>query len=379
MAAAAVTWMLLTNFQPSDKTGPHAWHHWFALGITATLLYLLSWIGKINEIAESAWTSQAYPWAGTLLLAWMAFYDAPEQWVATVWIGMAVVLALVARYLKRRSLLWQTHLLALASTGWTLWANFPAAYASSQQKWQHWFAVGSTATLLYLLTWLTNIEGVIEDRRLCRAYPWAGTLLLGWLAFKDSPPQWTAVAWIGMAACLALAARFWKDRSLLWQTHLLSLLAAGWAMEFNLLEWRGDRWTQLIAVSITFVVLYALVWVTDVAEIIGNRRIAQAYPWAASALVSWLVWYQMQPHNRSLAWGILGLLLFEAGYEQASASLRAQGYIAMVSAFVYIFFSNINGAEPSSLLDPRMLTVYPLAAIYFWSFYRLHVKEGDPA
>lgn len=376
LAAAATGWALWANFEPADRTGPHSWHHWFALGVTATLLYLLSWIGKITEIAESAWTSQVYPWAGTLLLSWMAFNDAPPQWVATVWIGMAVVLALAARYLKTRPLLWQTHLLALAATVWALRANFPASYGSSQQKWQHWFAVGSTAALLYLLTWLTNIEGVIEDRRLCRGYPWAGTLLLGWLAFMDAQ-QWTAVAWIVMAACLALAARYWKDRSLLWQTHLLALMAAGWAMEFNLIEWQGARWTQLIAVSVTFLLLYALAWVTDVAEIIGDRRIAQAYPWAGSVLVSWLVWYQLQPHNRCLAWGLLGLLLFEVGYEQASISLRTQGYIALVSAFVYMFFSNINGAEPATLFDPRMLTVYPLVLIYFWSYYRLHAKDSD--
>jgi hypothetical protein len=289
---------------------------------------------------------------------------------------MAVVLALAARYLKSRSLLWQTHLLSLAATGWTLWANFPASYKNSHDLWLHWLAVGSTAALLYLLTWVTNIEGVIEDPRMRHAYPWAGTLLLGWLAYKDAH-QWTAVAWIVMAVCLAVAARYWKHRSLLWQTHLLALLAAGWAMNFNLIEWHGDRWIQLITVSVTFLLLYGLAWVTDVAEIIGDRRIAQAYPWAASLLVSWLVWYQLQLNNRSLAWGVLGLLLFEAGYEQASASLRTQGYIALASAFVYIFFSNINGDAPANLLDPRMLTVYPLAGIYFWTYFRLHAKDSD--
>jgi hypothetical protein len=369
-AAAATFWMLFTNFQPFYNGT-----HWqlLAVSVTAVLLYALNWITHIPGVIEDVRIASAYSWAGTLLLSCLVFNDAAPQWVATIWIGMAVVLALIARYLKSPSLLWQTHLLALAATAWTLGANFPDSYPDNHALWLHWLAVGSTATALYLLTWLTNIEGVI-DSRLCNVYPWAGTLLLGWMAFRDAH-QWTAVAWIVMAACLAAAARYWKNRSLLWQTHLLALLAAGWAMAFNLVDWHGDRWIQLITVSVTFLFLYGLAWVADDAKIIGDRRIAQAYPWAGSLLVSWLIWYQLQPHTRSLAWGVLGLLLFEAGYELTRVSLRAQGYIALASAFVYIFFANFNGGAPANLLDARMVAVYPLAAIYFWAYYRLHVKD----
>ncbi|HWZ43967.1 MAG TPA: DUF2339 domain-containing protein [Candidatus Saccharimonadales bacterium] len=372
-AAAAVLWMLFTNFQPFYNGTRQ---QLVAVFVTAALLYALNWITHIPGVIEDTRISFVYSWAGTLLLSVLVFNDAAPQWVATLWIGMAVVLALIARYLKGRLLLWQTHVLSLAATAWTLWANFPGSYKNSHDLWLHWLAVGSTAALLYLLTWLTNIEGVIEDSRLCSAYPWAGTLLLGWLAFKDAH-QWTAVAWVVMAVCLAAAARYWKDRSLLWQTHLLAVVAAGWAMAFNLIDWHGDSKIQLIAVSVTLLLLYGLAWLTDDAEIIGDRRIARAYPWAGSALVSWLAWYQLQPHTRSLAWGILGLLLFEVGCELRLASLRGQGYIALASSFVYIFFANFNGSAPETLLDPRMVAVYPLAAIYFWTYHRLHEHEKD--
>jgi uncharacterized membrane protein len=207
------------------------------------------------------------------------------------------------------------------------------------------------------------------------------TFLLAYLVYDEAPQPWTGVAWVVLAGVLSLAARIWKDRALLWQTHLLSLLATGWTFYTNFApQYRGGR-VQLISVAITAAVLYLLNWNTNISKVIEDERIAQGYSWAASLLLSWLTWYQLDPVNVSLAWGLFGLLLFEVpelarfGSTLTHTNLRAQSYVALISSFIHLFYSNFDtratGTWTQVLLDPRVVTVLPLIVIFFWVYGRL--------
>jgi hypothetical protein len=190
------------------------------------------------------------------------------------------------------------------------------------------------------------------------------------------------VAWVSLALALALAARWWKDRALLWQTHFLAALAAGWTLYANFdPQYRGKS-EQLITVGITAAVLYALTWLTDIAAVIEDDRMCQAYAWAASLLVSWLAWYQLQPNAVSLAWGIFALLLFEfpdlakaakIDVGKFAASWRGQAYVALAGSFVHIFYSNFN----VSGWGPAAYAVLPLAPIYFYVYWQLARREAS--
>jgi hypothetical protein len=178
-----------------------------------------------------------------------------------------------------------------------------------------------------------------------------------------------------LATCLAIAARFWKDRALLWQTHLLSLLAAGWTLYANFApEYRGG-WIQLLSVGVTAGLLYLLNWITNIAEIIGDERISQVYSWAGSLLVSWLIWYQFQANNVSLAWGIFGLLLFELGNWRGWIFLRIQAYVALTCSFAHVFYANFNMLTAPGIFSPQIITVVLLVPIYFWIYWQLHGKK----
>ena len=121
---------------------------------------------------------------------------------------------------------------------------------------------------------------------------------------------------------------------------------------------------------------------------IEDDRICQGYSWAASLLLSWLAWYQLDPANVSLAWGLFGLLLFEVpqvarfGSTLTEANLRAQCYVALVCSFAHLFYSNFDtratGTWTQVLLDPRVVTVLPLVAIFFWVYGRLRSLNTGP-
>jgi len=345
----------------------------------AGLIYLSSRFVRLSETRANGLTSVLYKWGATALLTLLIFYRAPDWLVAVGWALLALSLALVAQWLERSEFRWQALSLGLLASAYGLLVNLQLngpQHQVSKGLSQRLVSMTVIAGVVYLLTRWSPME------ELKPAYSWAGTLLLGALAYKESPEQWTAVCWIALAACLALAARLWKERALLWQCHLLSAVAVIWMLMINFRpEYGPEHGTQqLIAVLFTAAVFYALTWITDVPEIVGDQWVAQAYSWAGSLLVCWLVWYQRQAHvhERAAYWGVIGLLLFEIGYKLKPGFLRTQGYVALFSSFVYIFFANFN-VRPASLTDPGVLLVLvPLVPIYFAVYYRLHSREDAP-
>jgi hypothetical protein len=340
------------------------------LAPVAALLYLSSYFVEWTESLHSKGASAVYRWAGTGLIALLIGLQTQAQpWLtAVLWTALGLAVAVTGQLLKRDEFKWQAFVLTLFSCGWAFLVNFQAAGAFHGVSYR-FISVSLIAAGTYLLV---RWSPVVSLRPV---YSWAGTLLLGSLAFKEAPDPWIVVAWITLAAALAAAARLWKDSALLWQTHLLSLMALGAALAINLQPALGGSRVQLITLMITAALFYALNWLTDIAEIIRDERIPQAYAWAGSLLVSWLAWYQLSPTSISLAWGVFGLLLFEIGYNSKSSYLRAQGYVALAGSFVYIFIANFNAR--TDIFSPPIVAVMLLVPIYFWIYARLHSKKME--
>lgn len=356
------------------------WHGFpeiiLTFGSVAALFYLSSRFVRLSESSGREVVSVLYKWAATTLLTILIWYWAPDWLVAVYWAVLALVLAFVAQWQKRSEFNWQALALALLACGYALGVNLQLTDQPVKGLSHRLISMTLIAGIVYLLARWSPME------ELKPAYSWAGTIVLGALTWKEAPKQWTAVLWISLAACLALAARYWKERALLWQCHIVSAVALVWMIFTNFQPDFGPAHgpQQLIAVLFTSTVFYALTWIVNIPEIIGDEWVAHSYSWAGSLLVSWLIWYQRQApheHERALYWAAFGLLLFEIGYKWKPGFLRSQGYVAMISSFVYIFFANFN-VRPSGLLDPNVLTVMPLIPIYYWTYYRLHTKEEQP-
>jgi len=206
------------------------------------------------------------------------------------------------------------------------------------------------------------------------AYTSVGTVLLTYLAFKEAPELWIAVAWSFLGAILALAGRNWKNRVLLWQSHILAVLAALAVFGYNFQPHYRHTALQAITVLITAALLYLSTWTTNVADVIEDERISYAYSWIGSWLLTWLAWYQFQPVSVALVWALFGFVLFEIGFRNSLAFLRAQSYVALLSSFVRIFFANLN----LSAIDSALYTL-PLVLIYFWVYGWLHLKKSAEA
>ena len=347
----------------------------------AALVYLSSRFVRLSETQGKAVFSAIYAWAGTGLLALLIWYQMLGWAIAVMWVALGLALCAAAELFRRDDLKWQAFVLVLFSFGRAVLYNFSLGAATHGVSYRL-LTVSAIAAGIYLLArWAPRSE-------LRPIYSILGTFLLAYLAYDEAPQPWTGVAWISLAALLSLAARFWKDRALLWQTHLLSVLAALWTFYTNFApQYRGGR-VQLISVGVTAIVLYLLNWNTNIRGVIEDERICQGYSWAASLLVSWLAWYQLDPVNVSLAWGVFGLLLFEIsdltriGQGVTGTNLRAQCYVALVASFAHLFYSNFDtraiGPWNKVLLDPRIITVLPLTVIFFWVYGRLQALNKVP-
>jgi hypothetical protein len=335
----------------------------------AGLLYLSSRYVRLSETSGKAFFFSAYAWAATALLTALIWFQAPDWCMALLWIGLGLALSLVGDALKRSDLKWQTLALVLISFLRALRISLGPTTLFHHLTYRL-ISVSLTAGGIYLLArWAPRIE-------IRPIYSVAGTVLLTVLAFQETPEPWIAVAWVALALVLGTAARLWSDRPLLWQTHALSLLAAGWTLYTSFApQYRGGR-VQLISVTLTASSLYLLNWITDVAEIVGNAHVPMAYSWAGSLLLSWLIWYQLPPIDVSLVWGIFGLALFMIGEWKSWSFLRLQAYIALGFSFAHIFYANFNVLSAPGAARPEVVTVVPLVGIYFFIYWQLHGRKS---
>jgi hypothetical protein len=71
-----------------------------------------------------------------------------------------------------------------------------------------------------------------------------------------------------------------------------------------------------------------------------------------------------------------GLILFEIGVARDKVSLRIQGYVVLLAAFLRIFFVNLNADGSPGEISPRFYTIVPLALGFFYAYWRL--RELNP-
>jgi len=128
--------------------------------------------------------------------------------------------------------------------------------------------VGITAVLLYLLTRITNIAGVVENERICQGYAWAGSLLLSWLAWYQLRPTYVSLAWglfglllfelPDLARTLKINVRFAAS----WRAQAYVALSGSFAhmfySNFNAPGWGPALWLVLLLPFIYFYIYWQL-------------------------------------------------------------------------------------------------------------------------
>jgi len=231
------------------------------------------------------------------------------------------------------------------------------------------------------------------DRTVMQRLSYAGalmTLVAAWIAF---PQAWTAVIWCALGIVLSIAGKWLAARdsgsaALRYQANLLAVVAFLRVLMINLEA--TEKFHGLTLRLITIVLVAALLYATSrwsgsaaseekTDSWTFDRIAAESYTWAASFLLALLAWYELRAVGVADAWVVGGLVLLELGLTRKSLSLRLQGYVALTTGFLRIFFVNLDAAGLPGEVSPRFYTVVPIALAFFYAYWRTYASSTDLA
>lgn len=370
--AAAVT---------TDPDNAHLWHSTPLHALTALpVIAGLYWIAKRTKAPNTEEVNigrAAYTWAGTGLMAWVLFEGTPGPWIAVTWIVFAIGLAFAMRRLRYNHLAWQANALAAAAVVRTFTFN----YALEDKLWAGFslrlVTVSLAAAGVYFLSRYAAAKASESAQVITYLHTFSGTGLLALLAWHEAPSGWLAAVWAVFALVLAIVDRRFELEDLGWQAHVLAALTLLRSAVVNLHvtdTWHGVS-VRLLTLAIVAVVLYALSRLARLPEPWREQDIHHVYSWAASSLVSLLMWYELQPLTVAVGWAVFGLVLFEYGLMRGVRQFRFQSYVAFTAAFGRIFFANLAAGTPGDLWGPRIYTVLPITLILFFVYSQIGEKN----
>jgi Predicted membrane protein (DUF2339) len=340
----------------------------------------LYWIAKRIAVPNPAHVNVARiacSWAGTGLMMWFLNEAVPLPWIAVSWIAFAVVLALIMRRIGYRQLAWQANAVAACTVIRALDSNFTLAQTAWPGVSLRLITIAIVAAGLYFLSRTATISDSRAKSAITYLHTFAATGLLAYLAWFEAPGAWLAAVWAMFALVLALIDRRFEMDDLRWQAHALAAISLLRGVGVNLYineNWHGIS-LRLLSLAIVAVVMYSLAQIIRIPQRWRERDFHHIYSWAASALVSLLMWYELQPLSIAVGWGVFGLVLFEYGLLRKVTQFRFQAYVALAAAFGRIFFANLAAGTPGEFWGPRMYTVLPLTLIFHFVYAQL---ESDP-
>ena len=167
----------------------------FTISLVAAGLYFLS-RKAAPEVRYTRAIAFFHSFAATGLLALLAWYEAPNGWLAPLWAAFALVLAIVDQRLELEELPWQSHILAGLTLLRSMSVNF---YVTA--TWRgisvRLLSLAIVAVIFYALSRLIRMPDEWRRRDIHHVYSWAASAIGGLLLWYElqSQPASIAVAW----------------------------------------------------------------------------------------------------------------------------------------------------------------------------------------
>jgi hypothetical protein len=366
----------------ANNSAPQYWHTiplqvFAAIPVVTGAYWIAKRLGTEND-RHLTLARIAYTWVAAGLVVWMIeealTFHAP--WIAVGWVVFAVALTLSTRWIRYEQLAWQANVVGFCA----LLRAFFYNYDLEQKFWGpislRVFTISLVAAGLYFL----SRRAAPEDRYarpVAFFHSFAATGILALLAWYEYPNGWLAPLWATFALVLAIVDQRVELEELPWQSHILAGLTMLRVFSVNLYvtaTWHGFS-VRLLSLAAVAVIFYALSRLIRMPEDWRQRDLHHIYSWAASVIVSLMLWYELQPLSIAVGWAVFGLVLFEYGVMRKITQFRYQAYVALIAAFVRIFFANLTAGEAGEFWGPRMYTIVPLILIFYFVYAQLPENE----
>ena len=327
--------------------------------------------------------------ASIFLVAAIPFRFGGAHW-SLLWLLEAEVLFLTGLRMKEPVFRWLGHIASLAAAlQLTLTAVLPIyllrdAHPDAEQHASAAIALGCAALLYWFNSeaaprlWANTLDAEPEYSvlQVTSVFGMLAAMAALWIVL---PASLTVVAWLLLSLVIGFISDRLNSKDLPFQADVpaaLSLLRLVLINLFDTAHW-GTLSQRSVTVAASALLLYLCAHRRTATPLLPAKYIAATYTWAGSILLGLLVWYELSPISIAVAWGVLGLVLFEIGLLRRRNYLRHQGYALLAASFIRIFFANLDVPDNGHPLSPRLYTVLPLVATYFWVYERLQ-STSDP-
>ncbi len=371
---------LVFNLHIDSPAHTHITTRLITLPILGAIFYLTAKLAALRDDQEQRVLRALISFAGAAMFGFLIWTEAPQIWMAALFLAAGIILAFAARRWNLLHLSVQEHLFAVASVLQTLDYNchVPGYYGPFSIRL---ITVSLVAAGLYAISRRATNESASHSLIAAYLHTTSATFLLTLLMWYEASTGWLAALWALFAFALAAVDRRFKLDDLRWQAHALAAITMLRCVGVNLHNeelWHGVS-VRLITLSIVAVVFYAMSLFIRMPDEWRARDFHHIYSWSASLLVSLLFWYELDPLGRAVGWAVFGLVLFEYGFQRKISQYRYQAYVAFTAAFARIFFANLTAGAPGELFGPRMYTVLPLILIFFFVYAQLSEKQDADA
>ncbi len=371
---------LVFNLHIEAPPHTHITTRLITLPILGAIFYLTAKLAAVRDDQEQRAFRGIFSFAGTFLVALLIWSESPGTWMAAFFLAAGIILALVGRRWNLADLAYHEHLLALAAVVRTLaYNNYTPGYFGYLSV--RLVTVCIVAAGLYAISRKATLDDARHALASAYLHTTSATFLLALLMWYEASTGWLVVFWAVFAFVLAAVDRRFKLDDLRWQAHALAALTMIRSVSINMYvedTWHGLS-VRLLSLSIVAVVFYAMSGFIRMPEQWRARDFHHIYSWSASLIVSLLLWHELKPLSIAVGIAAFGLVLFEYGLLRKIAQFRYQSYVAFTAAFARIFFANLAAGDPGVFWSDRMITVAPLALIFFFVYAQLPNEEENTA
>ena len=357
------------------------------VSLIAVLLYLNSWwrAGRDFPYAEQA--PSAYTWAGSLLVALLAWKELPTLWTPVAWAAFGLVLHMLGRGLARRELPVQAHALAAAAFLWALGRNFGVTGVYVRALGLRLVTVTLIGGLLYVSSrWATQVNTRF-GRSLSAAYTWAGSTLVMLLMWYELQPASVALGWALFG--LVTFELGWGRRSASLRLQAYTALSASFVRLFianlNAVPISGELDPRLYTtMPLTFAYYYVYIRLKDCPadgfEMERKLRSATYHSYLGVATLAALVRFEFHPDWVVAGWAALVGLLLAAALPTNQGIFLHQGLLLGLAVLFRTAFHNfaLPRYYPPGHWQRPVLTVGSAVALLFISLpfaFRLRAKS----
>ena len=225
--AASLIRILIVNLADSSSVAHLSLRVW-TIGAVALLLYATRLFAPEDARPErryEAMVSHAYTWAGSALLALLAWYELRPVSVALAWVVLGVLLFEIGLESRSFNLRLQAYLALVAGFCRIFIVNL-SAEGSPGEISPRVYTVVPIALSLFYVYWrlrIASAETVAQEqrRKVTDVCAFLGTITVAALMRFEIPTDWVATAWAALAVVLLLIAGRFGERIFLYQSLLL--------------------------------------------------------------------------------------------------------------------------------------------------------------